>query len=712
MKNQYQPLKKNAKPTVEPGLRGKTSLGRKQDHQKNPQAVSTEKVKTSTILLWLFIISALSFLAYSPSFKNEITNWDDDKYITENPHLKKLDGDNLKKIFTGYYLGNYHPLTMLTLTTDYLVAGRDDKGNFETWMFHAVNILLHLISTVLVFWFVYLLFRNFEIAVVASLLFGLHALHVESVTWISERKDVLYAAFFIASLASYVKYVRLNKMKYLVFSLFLFVLSLLSKGQAVSLAVTLIAIDFFMGRKILSTKVILEKIPFFLLSVAFGIVAIFAQKAEEAMANITDYEFYKRIGFAGYGFSQYLLKLVLPINLSAIYPYPDIIGRTIPVHYWLFMVPAIATFVCLYFAFKKSKEIFFGIAFFVINIALLLQLIPIGGAIYADRYAYIPSVGFCILGGLGYRYLLNKNKNLKLVVNIVLAIYLVVLGTMTYQRTQKWKNSYVLWNDVVSKEPKAVVAWNNRGSIKGNLKDFPGAIEDFSRAIEGNPDYDRAIYNRGTSKKDLGLERNDKSLLQSAILDFDRAIELKPEFQEAFVNRGLTKFDVGDEDGAIPDFNKAIQLNPKDPNPYINKGVAKGKMGRFQEALDDFSLAIKLFPQNASAYSNRGIARSQMGDIKGAMEDYDKAISLDPQFVAALTNRGITKRKIKDFQGALTDLDRAISINPKTPDPYYFRGLVFLDLGNKEAACNDFNTAGLAGHELAKQTYQQNCAKK
>jgi protein O-mannosyl-transferase len=712
MKKQYQSGKKNGKISNQT-LQQKKSYSEKQQNSKNLlQSTPQKKVKTSTILIWLFIICTLSVIAYSPTFKNEVTNWDDDKYITENPYFKKLDGENLKKIFSDYYMGNYHPLAMLTLTTDYLIAGRDEKGNIKPWMFHLVNILLHLVSTILVFWFVYLLFKKFEIAVVAGLLFGIHTLHVESVVWISERKDVLYTAFFVASLVCYVQYIRMNKILYFALSLLLYVLSLLSKGQAVSLAVTLVAIDYFMGRKLISSKVILEKLPFFVLAAVFGVIAILAQKAGEAIHDITDYEFYKRIGFAGYGFSEYLIKLILPVNLSAIYPYPDIINRSIPSYYWLFMIPTIATIFLFYYSFKKSKEVFFSLAFFIINIFLLLQLIPVGSAVYADRYAYIPSIGFCILGGLGYQYVIEKKTNLKLFINIVLTFYLITLGVLTFQRTQKWKSSYILWDDVVTKEPKAVVAWNNRGSTKDKAKDHAGAIEDFTRAIEGKPDYTHAYYNRGTAKKDLGTDRNDKSIMESAILDFDRALELNPKFSEAYHNRGITKDNLGDQKNAIIDFDKAIEFNPRDPNPYVNRGVAKGKTGRFKEAVEDFNWVIQQFPNNASAYSNRGLARDLMGDSKGAISDYNKAIEMDPKFVVALTNRGIAKRKLKDLKGAIDDFSLAIAVDPKTRDSYYFRGLCFLDLNNKDAACNDFNTAGQAGHPLARQMFMQNCQKK
>ena len=173
-------------------------------------------------ILWLVVILVSSFLAYSPALKNGITNWDDDQYVEKNPWLKELSKENIKSMFTEYYMGNYHPLAMLSLSIDFQIGGIDDKGEIKPFIYHFTNIVLHLINTLLVFLLVYLLFSRFEIAVISSLLFGLSTLHVESVAWISERKDVLYALFFIASLCAYTLYVKHHKSNYYIYSILLF----------------------------------------------------------------------------------------------------------------------------------------------------------------------------------------------------------------------------------------------------------------------------------------------------------------------------------------------------------------------------------------------------------------------------------------------------------------------------------------------------------
>ncbi|NJO90347.1 MAG: hypothetical protein HC831_16430, partial [Chloroflexia bacterium] len=233
-------------------------------------------------------------------------------------------------------------------------------------IYHFTNILLHLINTLLVFWLTWLLIGKFEISVLTALLFGLGTTHVESVAWISERKDVLYALFFIASLISYVYYLKKKEFKYYIYALILFVLSLFSKGQAVSLAITLFIIDFLYERKLLNAKVMIEKAPFFILAAIFGMVAIKAQQAGNALHNSDSYEFYKRIGFAGYAFTQYLIKLTVPIGLSAIYPYPDIINKSIPGFYWLFMIPSLLVAYAFFYYLKRNKLFAFCIGFLLL----------------------------------------------------------------------------------------------------------------------------------------------------------------------------------------------------------------------------------------------------------------------------------------------------------------------------------------------------------
>jgi hypothetical protein len=349
-------------------------MERKKDHRqqqagkKNPSAAA----KAANPERWkyyvpLAIILVLSFIVYLPVLQNGLIDWDDHVYIKNNPLIHSF---NLKEIFSQYVSGNYHPLTILTFAIEYQFFGLNETG------YHAVNLLLHLLNVLLVFYTVFLLSDKVGVALLASLLFGIHPLHVESVAWAAELKDLLYTLFFLASYIFYLKYLKNPKRKLYIFAILLFLASLLSKAMAASLPVVLLLTDYFKGRKI-NKEIILEKVPFFLLAITFGVVALIAQKSSGAIADIEIFTFPQRIVFASYGFITYLLKLILPLQLSAFYPYPIASGGDIPVLYYFYVLffSGFAAFVI--YSLRFSKKIFFGTGFFAVTVFLVLQLLPV-----------------------------------------------------------------------------------------------------------------------------------------------------------------------------------------------------------------------------------------------------------------------------------------------------------------------------------------------
>lgn len=560
-------------------------------------------------------------------------------------------------------------------------------------------------------------------AIIVGLLFGIHAIHVESVAWISERKDVLYAFFFILSLLAYINYIDKKKTFFYFASLFLFLLSLFSKGQAVSLAVTLLFVDYFRNRKLLDKKVILEKIPFFIFALAFGYIAIQAQKQSEALVDEQAYTMVQRFGIAAYAFVQYNLKLILPIGLSAIYPYTDIIGHTIPGYYYLMLVPVIAIIILFVYLIRKGKRDYvFGIAFFVVNIILLLQFIPVGSAVYADRYAYIPSFGFFIVAALLLEPFLN-NVKIRLPLIVTLSLYGVFLGYMTFTRTDIWKDSETLWEDTVKKSPGSVIAWNNLGSCKDKkaseamqenkfeeAKEYRlKAIKDFTKAIEGKPDYKNAFFNRGVSSFEVGKLVKDSLLIKSALNDFNKALEIDAQFTDAYFNRANVKSELGLLEAALKDFNIAIGLNPQKSDYYANRGVAYGKAGKIDEAIADFNRSLEMNPNESSVYSNRGRANMLKGNIEEAINDYNTAIKLTPTNYTAYFNRAIAKQKQKDYSGALNDYEQTLRLRKDMADVYYQRGLLYLEMNDRNNACKDFDMANQMGIAYAGLLMAQFC---
>ncbi len=280
---------------------------------KAPKNIPT---KAPAKINYILLLIVLCIGVYLPLFRNGFINLDDPQYILENPDIQSLNIDNIKRLFTSTYVGNYQPVSMLTYLFEYSLSGANSK------VFHITNLLFHLFNTLLVYIIFVRLVNNKNIAFITAALFCIHPLHVESVAWAAARKDVVYTFFFLASAWFYLKYMSERKKQHLIFSLLLFILSILSKAQAVVLPMVLLLFDYLQKRPI-NKKTILEKIPFFVLSFIFGALAIYIQKKSGAVQDFAYFPVLTRVLFSCYGMMGYFYKLLLPINLSCFYPYPE-----------------------------------------------------------------------------------------------------------------------------------------------------------------------------------------------------------------------------------------------------------------------------------------------------------------------------------------------------------------------------------------------------
>ncbi len=673
------------------------------------------------------VIALLTIIVYLPALKNQFTNWDDQAYAINYPLYKNFTLSSIKEMFFSsdphlrYWMGNYHPLTMLTLAINHQMFQKDGKP--VPWIFILTNILLHAINTILVFLIIFRLSKNNFISLAVALLFGVHTLHVESVAWIAERKDVLYTLFYLWSLLIYIKYVNKNKLSLYLVSLFLFILSLLSKGQAVSLALSIILIDIFYKRRIFSLKVVAEKLPYLILALIFGLIAIEAQKNSSALQTSDMYPLFKRIGIASYAYAVYLFKLFLPIHLSAIYPYPDIVHKTIPFYYYLFAIVDLAVLWLMYLWYRRGRMLpALGIAFFTVNIAFLLQLIPVGSAIYADRYTYIPSIGFY----LTISYFLTKIKEKKSSVAIsILAAYSLLLIFLTISRIKVWHDSKSLWTDTIAKTPKAVVAWNNLGSViseeakaakeKGRIDRsiilYRQAIEHYNKAIERKPDYSSAFYNRAVSEYEIGRALNDTDLVWKAIDDLNNAITVKLDFKEAFLQRGVAYDWLNKLALAYNDYKRVLELDPHNTKVLINMGIYYGKKQMYDTAIAYFNRALKKDPTMAEALSNRGLAYMLKGNLDSALKDFNKAISLDSSKASTFYNRSLVYIRKKQYPKALADLNKAIQLMPNNPEFYFVRGNVYLTIKRTADACKNYSLAAQYKYAPAIKALRKYCRK-
>jgi tetratricopeptide (TPR) repeat protein len=610
-----------------------------------PQKKQLLKKDDSMMLyLYLGLCLVLTAIVFSNSLNGKFLTWDDNLLVPENKDIRSLSLVNLKKIFTSYYIGMYQPLTTLCYAVIYHFF------KLDVMPYHLFNLLLHLANTALVFYLIYIMTDRKEAALIVALFFGIHPMHVESVAWIAELKDVLYGFFFIASLIFYIKYINeikslkaiSKKNQYYFFSIILFIFSLFSKSAAVTLPVLFLAFDYYYDRiNFRSLKkfgsLIIEKIPFFMLSITFGIIALKTQTEEKAIVDVTPlFSILDRFFLVSYSTSYYIIRLFLPIKLSTLHYYPINSGNTFPPEFYLAPVFLILIIVGVLLSKKYKKLFIFGLMFYLITIALVLQVIPVGQALVAERYTYIPYIGLLfIFGKLFVDVADNKVKNssaIKPYFTGIIVILAIIFSYITYQRNFIWKDTVTLFTDVINKDPGIFYSYTVRGGALINDKKYREGIEDYEKSIKLQPNYYDPYFNIGKGYYYLGD-------LNRAISYYNKAIELKPDFAQAYSNRAAAYFGLGNLQATILDCNKAISLKPEYADAYVNRGNAKGMLKDYAGSIADFDKGIQFDPTLKEAYMNRGLSKVLMGKNAEGCEDFRTALSLGDSLAISLINK-------------------------------------------------------------------------
>jgi len=576
-------------------------------------AIKIENLKPSrdrSFSLWLFGVLAITGLCLLPMLKNGFTNWDDDVYVTNNLIIKSPDWG---VIFTQPSAYNYHPLTMLTLAFNYAISGMDP------FSYHFVNWLFHILNTSLVFLFIYKISgRKVFVAAFTSLIFGIHPMHMESIAWISERKDVLYTCFFLLAMLQYWSFLETGKRPKLLYCFLFFILSLLSKPAAIILPFVLLLLDYWYGRSF-TWKVWAEKIPFFIFSLLFGFITIKVQSSE-AIVGLDTYPLWTRFFFACYTIMIYTARFVVPYPLSAFHPYPSVDSLGLPI--LLSPIFMIALLVLLWLK-RKDKLVVFSLLFFIVNLLLVVQFVSIGLTIVSERYTYVPYIGLSFLVAMW----LNKHLDSKSAsfIKTIPFIIGIIFGFISFQRTKVWKDGDTLWSDVVKHYPDAATPRSNHADYLRKMAALPAyksqadellrkALEESSMAIKLKPTHIKAYVNRQNIYLVLGKD-------SLAMADAETLLKLEPSNSQAFYTKGFAYMRFDREDSSLFWFNKSIEANPNADFVLNSRGTLLfNKFKRYNEAIADFTRAIELNPKGEYFY-NRSNCYFRMGDIVKAKSD-------------------------------------------------------------------------------------------
>jgi len=631
----------------------------------------------------LMVILAITFVSYYPALQNDFTNWDDNKHVTENRDVQGLSFENLKSIFTTTVSYVYIPLTLLSYTLEYHFFG------YDPFIYHLNNLLLHGGVVALVYFFSLQCGLTLRSAFLAALLFGIHPIHVESVAWITERKDVLYAFFYMAALCVYGKYLKTKQLKFYLICLFLGLLSILSKAMALSLPFILLLLDWFSGRKI-TFKVLGEKIPFFFYIIPIAWLTYIAKPS--LISFNTDW----LTGLTIFIWSTtfYLLKFILPVTLIPYYQLPQPVSL-LNGHYMgaiVFLIILAVLFICL----KNRKWFLFALSFYMTSIFFLLRFNNTHSVgITADRWMYLPCLGLCLWFGYlfdrGLKCLGEKHILMGRLFLISLVGLFVCLSVKTYVQTSVWRNSLTMWSYVIDHDPNIAIAYNNRGLVYSNTHQYDLALEDYSKAIEIDPFHYSALNNRATI-----YSRNEQ--YQSAEADYSQSLALNENFQ-SFYNRGNLYIKLARYEEAIKDFNKAIEIKPRLEKSYNNRGVSQLFLHNFDSALADFNKALELNPVFFESHNNRGLVLNEMGRHREAILACTNALAIKPDHARAYYNRGKAYRLTGQASLAIADLNRAIQLNASLPEAYLNRSLTLSSMRRYDLALADARKAQSLGKE-------------
>lgn len=621
--------------------------------------VKTESKKPMK-LLWMALVFIITAFVFYPSLKNGYTNWDDEVYVFDNKNIQDFSSDNIKKQFSLYHHGNYHPFTMVSYMMDYQAAELNPER------YHLTNYLFHLANTLLVFVLVYALFPQMLVAFFTALLFGIHPMHVESVAWISERKDVLYTFFYLLSIIAYLKYLSSETKNafYYLGAIVLFVCSILSKPAALALSPTLLAIDYIKNRPF-DKKFFLDKIPFFALSIGFGLVAIKAQQATESIASFEVFTVWQRIMFASFAFLTYIRKILLPFDLSCFHPYPFLIGDRLPYIYYAAPFILLVVLALTVLSIKKTRWVVFAIAFMAFNLVMVLQFISVGNAIVADRYSYVPYIGFFMLMAYAVYYFLNhETESMKMLGKGLLTLMIAMCGyfsyaTMKYIKT--WDNALSIWDNFQEVYPKDTFGHVKKAAYYIFKDDEENAFKSYSAALQINPGAVKALMGRANIYGKRGK-------YQEAMQDYSVCIQQEPNNHELYLNRAITYSLMKQHDLAFADFAKAEAIEPDELKIYSNRAFAYFDSGKYPESIADYTKMIGVEPSNFNHFFYRGLCYFNLKDYEKAALDFDAVIKLNPTFSAAWNNRSASYFNLNKYKEAYSDALKAqelgFAVNP------------------------------------------------
>jgi protein O-mannosyl-transferase len=702
--------------------------------RSSPPASQTRRWLTPVICLGL---AAITWIVFGQTLGFDFINYDDNRYVYEEPAINSgLTLHGLVTAFNHVLVGNWHPLTSISLMLDAQLFGIRPGG------YHLVNVLLHTTAVLLLF----LVLKKMTGAVWRSAfvaaLFAIHPLRVESVAWISERKDVLSGVFFMLTLGAYLCYTNRPSPRRYMTVLAMFVLGLLSKAMLVTLPFVLLLLDYWLLRRfvLLSTKsktsepldavpltsfrrLLVEKVPFFVLAAAASVATWFAQ--EQAFESSQGWPLGWRINNAFITIWIYLRQMFWPTDLALFYPHPK--ANIPPWEVGLALLLLVAATAGVISWRKRYPYLVTGWLWYLGMLVPVVGLVQVGLQAHADRYTYLPQIGIYLLLTWGVADLTRSWRARRAILGAAAALLILAAMSLAWKQTSYWSDAERLWmralavtknNDVAERglgtallklgrvdeaivhEREALRLRPGDPDLLTNLanalmqkKEFPEAIEPYREVVRRRPD-------DGESHRNLG-----KALLQSGsrnegMAEFHEALRIRPDDSDASYSLGNALLEQGELDEAIAHFRKAIESKPTNLSAHYNLAIALNRKGQLNDAIAEFKETLRLQPQHADAHNSLAIALLKKGQTRDAIAEWTKALQVQPGNANMHNNLAVALLRDGRVAAAVAEWQETLRLQPDKVSPQI--SLAWILSTSPEAAIRD----GTRALDLAQRAYQ------
>ena len=706
-------------------------------------------INKKNIFLIYIVLVLVTFIAYEPLRHNNFVDYDDDIYVTNNPTVQSgLNLISLIWAFSRPHIANWHPLTLLSHMMDCQLFG------LNPFWHHLTSLFFHIANTLLLFWILNKMTGLVWPSAFTAAAFALHPLHVESVAWVAERKDVLSGFFWMLTITTYIRYTERRCVGRYLFVFFAFGLGLMAKSMLVTLPFVLLLLDYWpldrlRWKRQNIRRLITEKIPLFILTLFSGIIAFISQHGARTSELLVDVSLSGRISNAIVSYLVYILKTFYPTRLAVLYPHP---GNNIPVYKPIlaFIILVAISAGVIYMA-RRRRYLVVGWLWYLGALVPVIGFVQVGLQAMADRYTYLPSIGLFIMVAWGSSELFTKWRYRRLGFAIVAGLAFVGMLVCTRLQLRHWRNSETLFKHAISVTENNFTIHYNYGKVLSDESRFEEALVHFNNALQINPrDYD--------ARNNKGLALLDLKKYDEAILCFKEALKLRPGHYETILNMGLVMARQSKFTQAVKYFNKVLEMKPYWPRVHYNLGLAltqigrlddafrhltkalyigfglentddkqplvydpyteidkiveydgkplKGKLNyatanyllgeamfqndRTKDALKCWTVTLLFEPENHKTHNSLGKALYQMGNNEQAVEEWTEAIRLNPNDAESHFNLGQAFAEQDKLDEALEHFNEALRIKPRWPDARYNLGNIYYSKGRFDLSIKQY----------------------